>query len=157
MVEDWKRGYLSPPLQSFASDNLLKKQEVHRLITFMVPCLLVSFKVSCQQTRSCMCLHCQCFFRHPTFQASDPYRFVYIEKPLFTDDRTLWAGEGCVLTWHVSFLPLAPELRNHHKSIIFLGSSYCDLLTDVLRVVSCKVWFGLIRLLIQLTSKINFS
>ena len=43
--------------------------------------------------------------------------------------------------------------ENHHKSI-FLKCSCSDSLTDVLRIVSCKVWFWL-RLLMQLTSYAN--
>ena len=41
--------------------------------------------------------------------------------------------------------------ESHHKSIIFLKCSCSDSLTDVLWVVSCKVWFGF-RLLMQLAS-----
>ena len=48
--------------------------------------------------------------------------------------------------------------ENHHKSIIFLKCSCSHSLTDVLRVVSCKEWFG-VGFLMQLNSntKINFS
>ena len=47
--------------------------------------------------------------------------------------------------------------ENHHKNIIFRNAVLVTL-TNVLRVVSCKVWFGL-KLLMQLTSntKINLT
>ena len=71
---------------------------------------------------------------------------------IFERGHTCMYHRACNNNHYLADIVTTEHLReNHHKIIIFLRCSCSDLLTDVMRVVICKVWFGL-RLLMQLTS-----
>ena len=128
----------------------------------MAPCLPVSFKVPCQQMRSCTCLLCQWFYRPLPRSNVSHCNFLplHVGKPLFMDGSIIPRATG-VQFFRACFCLLCPLTLNCMKPVAFIEwglvveeSTFCPHSSMHISVKSCnlKCWISIVDSLVYKTA-----